>query len=70
MKMSNKNAERYLDLKGKMARAGIKCNRIARRLKVSPALVTYVLQGRKKSVRVRRALARALNTKMEDLFHD
>lgn len=67
-KKSNLDEMRYLAI-----RQGFMINRksfagLARRLKVSRATVSLVAQGKRGSLRVRRAIARAINSKAEELW--
>jgi len=54
--MSRRNGNR---IRARLAAAGVRQREVARRLGVSPALVSLVVSGRRRSPRVRAALAAA-----------
>ena len=56
------------NIKGLLVMACIKQVDIARAQKVSRAIVSEVVSGRKKSARIRRAIARALKVRVSDLW--
>lgn len=56
------------EIKAALILAGVKQSRLADSLGVSRALVSLVVSGKKKSSRVRQAIARALGLKVEDLW--
>jgi lambda repressor-like predicted transcriptional regulator len=57
-------------VKARVVEAGLNFNQIARRLKVSPSLISHVIHGRRPSPRVRRAIADALRMPVEALWPD
>jgi transcriptional regulator with XRE-family HTH domain len=57
-----------LKLKSLMMRKGITGREIARRTGVSETWVSLVINNKKKSTRIRNAIARALGRKVKDLW--
>ncbi|MDA8082319.1 MAG: helix-turn-helix transcriptional regulator [Nitrospiraceae bacterium] len=56
------------EVKAELVRAGIKHNQLARQLRVSNTMISLVVSGKKKSARIRLAIAKALGMKVEDLW--
>ncbi|MBI2882882.1 MAG: helix-turn-helix transcriptional regulator [Candidatus Methylomirabilis oxyfera] len=57
-------------VKARVIEAGLSFRQIAQRLGVSPSLVSHVINGRRPSPRVRRAIAEALHTSVDALWPD
>jgi lambda repressor-like predicted transcriptional regulator len=55
-------------IKIEMLKAGVSGAEIARRLKVSRHAVYHVIAGRNRTPRIRKAIARALGMKVEELW--
>lgn len=55
-------------IKAEMALRGITGRRLAREIGVTETWVSLVIHGKRKSDRVRRAIAKALNARVEDLW--
>lgn len=56
------------NVKGLLVLAGIKQIELARRLRVSRSFVSEVVAGKKRTVRIRRAIARALGVPVSVLW--
>ena len=66
--MSSDALLRYRLIKQSALFTGWTFAEIARRLHVTPAMITHVAKGRRRSKRVERALARACGMKHKELF--
>ena len=55
-------------IKARLLEAGIKQVDIARQIGVDPSAVSAIIAGRKRSRRVREAIARALGVKIQELW--
>lgn len=57
-------------VKSMMVLKGVSQREICRALHVTPATVSLIVSGKKKSRRVRRAIAKALGVPYNDLWHE
>jgi len=55
-------------VKSMMVLKGVKQVDICRKLNVAPATVSLIVSGKKVSARIRKAIARALGVKVEELW--
>lgn len=57
-------------VKAQMVLKGVTQREICRTLHVTPATVSLIVSGKKKSRRVRKAIAKALGARYEELWHE
>jgi len=57
-----------IEIKIALIRANVLQSKIARKLGVSKVIVTNVIKGRRTSMRVRKAIARAVGRRVEELW--
>lgn len=62
--------ERFRHIRAEMVRAGVSNAQIAREEQVSTEYVYYVLAQKRFGYRIRRAIARAVNVPVENLWPD
>jgi len=68
--MTMKSKEQYLNIRAEMVRNGITNRKIAKQEEVRPNYVYMVLAGLRTGYRIRRAIAKAVNIPVEQLWPD